>query len=309
MQNFLELWTQYNVFIINWLIITVVVLIGFVVFFAGVRPQSMPEGGTQISADLENTLKKLIEQQGPGKSSGSDSTSASGEGAASGASEASSPSSVSSAEVEELKAQIEAKEKQIQELQSAQTAAASGSGDGGQLQERIKELEARLSEYEIIAEDIADLSFYKEENQKLQKEIDEMKKKGVGAIPAASAPQPEIVAAPPPAAAPAPDPAPAPAAAAPPPQPEVVQAPPPAPAAEKAEASVSDDNPDVSEIASAPIDDDLMKEFAAAVESQKAASSAPEEPTTAKSEDAQPSPPTDENAQLLNQFEDFVKKS
>lgn len=39
------------------------------------------------------------------------------------------------------------------------------------LESRIKELEAKLSEYEIIAEDIADLTRYKDENTQLKKKI------------------------------------------------------------------------------------------------------------------------------------------
>jgi galactitol-specific phosphotransferase system IIB component len=42
------------------------------------------------------------------------------------------------------------------------------------LENRIRELEAKLSEYEIIAEDIADLSRFREENIQLKKKISEL---------------------------------------------------------------------------------------------------------------------------------------
>jgi len=42
------------------------------------------------------------------------------------------------------------------------------------LEGRIRELEAKLAEYEIIAEDIADLSRYKDENIRLKKKISEL---------------------------------------------------------------------------------------------------------------------------------------
>lgn len=324
MQDFLDFWTRYNVHIINWLLVAVFVLVGFVIYFISFGTQTHPEGGSAISPDLENTLKKILDQQVSGKGTGS-SLGESKEGESSGSEGSSSPA------VAELQAQLAEKEKQIQEIKEKATAQASGSTAGGnddsQLQERIQELESRLSEYEIIAEDIADLSFYKEENQKLQKEIDEHKKGG-------------FVAAAAPALAPTIDPAPASVLSTPEPlPPEPVKAPEPAPAmtatpvaavpvqekitpessAPTAEVAAPplDDTDVTNELVGAPIDDDLMKEFAAAVESQKATSqseAAPSEPATSLDttavEAVQAVPPdTDENAKLLNQFEDFVKKS
>ncbi len=298
MQEFLELWTRYNVFIINWLLVTIFVLVGFVIYFAGFRTQAHPEGGGQISPDLENTLKKLLDQQALGKTAAPTSA---GEGATAEGATPDAETAAPSPAVAELQAQIVEKEKVIQELQT-KAAAGGVAGDEGQLQERIKELEARLSEYEIIAEDIADLSFYKEENQKLQKEVDEMKKGSFVAAAPTAAPAPET--APQPVAEAAPTPTPAP----------VVDPAPVSPVqATSAPAAEPDDG---SELVGAPIDDDLMKEFAAAVESQKSttqeastAAPAPEQAATPPTENANPAPPTDENAQLLNQFEDFVKKS
>ena len=51
------------------------------------------------------------------------------------------------------------------------------SGDTLVLEEKIKDLEARLSEYSIIEDDIADLSFYKEETLRLQDEVKTLKEK------------------------------------------------------------------------------------------------------------------------------------
>ena len=127
-------------------------------------------------------------------------------------------------------------EKLTQQLDKLRSEAASmPAGEGGDttgLKAKLEELQARLAEYEIIEDDIADLSLFKEENARLKAEIEKLKS-SLSAAPAASAPV---------AAAPAPPP-PAPAAA---------------PAAEKSQGFELDPN------------DDVMKEFAAAVSVQKA---------------------------------------
>jgi hypothetical protein len=136
------------------------------------------------------------------------------------------------------------------------------------LESKVKDLEARLAEYEIISEDIADLSFYKEENIRLQNELMALKN---GEAPA------DAVVAAPEAAEAAPltaDGALAPDAA--PPVAEVIP-----------------------EAAPAAAEDDIMKEFAKAVEEQKAPTT--EAPAAAKTDQT-------ENADLMNQFENFVKK-
>lgn len=335
MQNILEFWTHHNISIISWLIISILLLTGLVVYYmAFVAEPQEASGGAQISADIENTLKKLLENQPAGPAAGAAPASVA---SADKVPQAEPSGEGDSAQIDAVKAQVEEKQKRIAELEAqiatnaaAATAAvaaaaaeapAAAAGNGAQLQERMKELEARLSEYEIIAEDIADLSFYKEENRKLQKELDELR--GSSSAPAAPVPttaeaeQAPVsladapasaapVQEPAPAAAepvPAPEPTPAPAAAEAPalslvPEPTVsepvaVQPATAEPAAPVAEAATAPTTPPADE---SPIDDDLMKEFAAAVESQKTGNE-PQKPTT------------DENAQLLNQFEEFVKKN
>lgn len=51
-------------------------------------------------------------------------------------------------------------------------------------QKRIEELQARLAEYEIIEDDIADLSRFKLENAELKAKIERLKMRGAGAAPA-----------------------------------------------------------------------------------------------------------------------------
>lgn len=50
-----------------------------------------------------------------------------------------------------------------------------GATDNTELEKKIKELQDKLAEYEIIEEDIANLSFYKNENAKLKDELQKLK--------------------------------------------------------------------------------------------------------------------------------------
>ena len=74
-------------------------------------------------------------------------------------------------------------------------AAEGGGGDAGGSKEhleRISELEAKLAEYEVLEDDIADLSLYKEENARLKTELDRLKGGGApSAEEAAEVPEPE----------------------------------------------------------------------------------------------------------------------
>jgi GrpB-like predicted nucleotidyltransferase (UPF0157 family) len=79
--------------------------------------------------------------------------------------------------MESLKKELESRAHIIEELQ-AQVAAAKGSDNSGDLLAKIKNLEGKLAEYEIIEDDIADLSNFKEENARLQKELEALKRGG-----------------------------------------------------------------------------------------------------------------------------------
>jgi hypothetical protein len=69
--------------------------------------------------------------------------------------------------------ELQVKDSEIQNLKGG-----SGNQEKAKLEEKIKDLESRLAEYEIISEDIADLSRYKDENVKLKKEIEMLKSNG-----------------------------------------------------------------------------------------------------------------------------------
>lgn len=80
-----------------------------------------------------------------------------------------------------LKEQVSILEKEVKEKTKLIDNSGGGAGDE-KLQEKIKELEAKLAEYSIIEEDISDLSKYRQENEELRHRINE-----VTGLPAAEA--------------------------------------------------------------------------------------------------------------------------
>lgn len=333
MAKFLHFFTQYNTIIIEVLVALVLGLMIFLVFqnIFG-KKETMDHGEhVPLPADLENTLKKVLENipQAPAASSGNAGVD---------------PALLAArnAELEKLRLEIAAKEKELaaEKARAAQAAsagapaaAANAEAQNG-LSAKIKDLEARLAEYEIISEDIADLSFYKEENARLQAEL-KQSKGGAGTEVATPPPTaaPETISVPPenaPAAAPQLEsvtPTPEPAAT------SVTPEPPPAAAAviqtESAPAAgiaLDNSQPPPAGTQDGPVnvtEEDLMKEFAAAVAEQKSATSDEGKVaqvggtnTVATSNDASAGtsaaapPPANLNdeSQLMNQFENFVKK-
>ena len=88
-------------------------------------------------------------------------------------------------QVHSLKKELASRDEELKAMKA--------SGGGGAMPEeaaklttRLKELESKLAEYEILEDDIADLSLYKEENTRLRSELDKMK--GGGGPPINAAP-------------------------------------------------------------------------------------------------------------------------
>ncbi len=308
LDHFLDFWSHYNQTIIQSLIVVTLLFIVALIFITLFGNKSEDSGGASIgvSPELEKTLQKMLENQT--KAAVFDFSKSPDASVPSNIAEdgAVSPAGAEVlVQLEKLKAEMAKKESQIKELNTKLSEAASQStkelkveGGNSELEAKIKELEARLAEYDIISEDIADLSRYKEENEKLKTDLAALKGGGSAggnvppqAPPAASAPPTQAPPeAPPQAAAAAPQtPAVEPAAEVAAPQPTPAA---PAPSAEEMAAIVATD---------ATIDDDLMKEFAAAVEGQKAATQAAAQP-------AAPAPASAENEDLMGQFENFVQK-
>lgn len=218
--------------------------------------------------------------------------------------------SESQKKIEVLQAQLATAETKAAEAQASASAAPAPAAGGADpaMEAKLRDLEARLAEYEIISEDIADLSRYREENDKLKAELEALKAQGGSSAPPAAPVSQEPVA----AAAPAPEPVPEiPAEPETPPAPTPVEEEVAAPdlsaldvdaAALIAEAEAT---PTEAPASAELIDEELMREFAAAVEGQKALDKVGEK---AGDGSTQAEKKSDENAELMNEFENFVTK-
>ncbi|MNK12079.1 hypothetical protein D3C87_301360 [compost metagenome] len=340
-EQFLLFWNRHNIHIIEGLLAIIVVLSLLQAYrlFFGKKSGSDNEnasGSGLDAAQLEKTLQKILAAQQGGKHDGHGRTSnddvsmevdmnevdaALGEDkdeakatptAASGEADAKIVQELAALKqsLAERQKTIETLQEQVKKAAEAPVAAAveavapgMSAAEKNAFDEKIRDLEARLAEYEIISEDIADLSKYKDENESLKAQVDSLRSSG-GAAPAT--PAEEAPAAPVAAAEPAPSVEPEPTTT--PEEPAAAAA-----ATTSSEAmSEADLAAIVNDIKPAPseepatdlIDDELMKEFAMAVEGQKALEGAaekagPGDQATKKSDDTE---------KLMDEFENFVNK-
>lgn len=290
---FLELLTRHNTLIIQVLVTIVLVISAFVIYriyVAGDAAEGEAGAGTQ---HLEKTLQKFLEMQSASgaKTESSAATTAGGGGDVEKLRE----------EILQHRAAIKEKDEKIAALESQAGNAAGGisAEEKAKYEAKIHDLEQRLAEYEIIAEDIADLARYREENIKLKEELQKLKDGGGAtavAVPAAE-PATEAPAAPPESA---PQPTAEVAAA---PTEEVVAAS-AEPAAPVAEPTPAAENTAVAAATTETpaVTDELMAEFEAAVVQQKETSA---EPQAVPGQEI----PEEERKRMLDDFESFVKKS
>ncbi|MGZ3773120.1 MAG: hypothetical protein ACXVCY_18435 [Pseudobdellovibrionaceae bacterium] len=315
-ENFLSFWSQHNIGIIEGLIGLIIVfslLLSYRAFFSKGSGIESSDGHGLDTTQIEKALQKILDNQNQVQGS-------SHSAKASQAAEdlgmnvdldgmEKEPLGSNSEEVTQLRVAMNESQKKIETLQlqlqeALQKAAelsegndsgAASAGDAKQTEElknKVSDLESRLAEYEIISEDIADLSRYRDENEQLKKELENIKASGS----ASSVTSPAAPAAP--AAGSDANVAPEPAAVSQPLLSEAeisAMASPPPEAAPAAESSVLD----------SLIDDELMKEFAAAVEGQKAAGSKIANKMAANKAAAEAAKDADK---LMDEFENFVTK-
>lgn len=324
-ENFLSFWSHHNTAIIEGLVALIIISSLYLAFrslFAK-RGGDGDFAGAHVEVDtskIEKTLQKILDNQAKSAKAGQAAKSTKAKAAAAEdmgmdidlddlessalgeeadqmtnqstalLSEAS-PAAIaeSPAEVAQLKLSLAESQAKIEELLAqlaAQPSANTGAGISAEekeaFQNQIQDLEARLAEYEIISEDIADLSKYREENEQLKLELSQALAKSGASPAAAAAPTPE------PALEPAPVEAPTPS--------EPIEEPP----------ADTEGAPATEENSAELIDEELMREFAAAVEGQKAAAAAAKE-TPAESNPAD-APVADEAEKLMTEFENFVSK-
>lgn len=271
LEKFIQFVVHNNALIIQGLVGGIVLLVLFLAYRSFVAAKDTEIhgaahlGGGASLGELEEALKKILEK-------------ANAVPQASAVAGANPEQGALLEKIDSLKRELEVKQVELEQAKAVAPAAgasadpAAGAGMSSEeksaLESQLKELQARLSEYEIISEDIADLSFYKEENAKLKKEMDSLKQGGASAAPAAAAPAPvaatpvAVVEPPPP---PAPEPAPAPEPKA---EPEIV-----------GKSKATDEAP--AAVPEVVVDDDIMKEFEAAVAAQKSGGLAAPEPAKA----------------------------
>lgn len=155
------------------------------------------EGSGRSSADdldigaIETAMKRVLAAQGVVGVAGAShaATAATNVSSNSGAA-SSTPSTVDPTNTAQLAEALKERDTKVQELAreidrlttevATSKSASGGAGEGGggkvaELQTKIEELQARLSEYEIIEDDIADLSLFKEENAQLKSELETLK--------------------------------------------------------------------------------------------------------------------------------------
>jgi len=181
--------------VIEWLFLGILCLVA-AYLYRSLRHGAGDEASSSSQlAEIEKALKRVLDQV-PGPRA-TEPTAVEGEDSAEPAAEGAAPAvsaedaAVRAAELAQVrKERDEAQLKlaqaanQIAELKSAVVAApaagASGasSADAKVMESRVRELEGKLSDYEIIADDIANLSLYKSENARLKDELNRLKSGG-----------------------------------------------------------------------------------------------------------------------------------
>ncbi len=177
-------------------LIVLILFLGIVFLWRMLSEKPQTASSNLDVTTLEATLKKLITQAQAVTSSagvsGVGGVGATGAGASVGAGGL----NLDPASTAKLQNLLAEREKAIADLQTSLAEAKKAVKDNGQgehalalleIQNKVRDLEARLAEYSIIEDDIADLSMYKEENVRLKRELQELRS-GAGPAPAATAP-------------------------------------------------------------------------------------------------------------------------
>lgn len=184
-ESFLQYWTAHNESIIQWLLLTIVLLTIMILSRLILGKPSDQFASIDVSSKpLNETLGKILEETAAMKSQLATGVtvaagSASGGGGSGASAGGSAGGGAGSVEFENAKAEVEKKEKEIAALKVQLQDMPKG-GDATQYLSKIKELEGKLSEYEILEDDIADLSLFKEENARLKTELEALKGQAQG---------------------------------------------------------------------------------------------------------------------------------
>ena len=167
MESFLSLFVFNSTSVVSFLVIAITVIVVFLLVFNQKSPESVVRSEIDGHDNVEGALRRVL-----GEQRWAQNASASGDGA--------SPEAL-----QELEKEVLAKDRTIADLNKQLTQSGGTAGEStlspsspaeqDELMNRISELEGRLEEYEIIEDDIADLSLYKAENDKLKEELQRLK--------------------------------------------------------------------------------------------------------------------------------------
>lgn len=162
------------------LIVTVLMLVRSVMEDRQAEKKSDKSGDLDaktLNTAIEGAMKKVLADKGiQGAIAGAAGASVAGGGAAGPeATELKKSLSEKEAKIAALMTDIEALKVAADKVQPTADGGVAHGVDIGALQAKLAELQAKLAEYEIIEDDIADLSMYKEENKKLKAELTTLK--------------------------------------------------------------------------------------------------------------------------------------
>lgn len=172
LENSLYYVTHHSESIIQWLFLMILIL-GAVVAARGLFRRASAEApastaGAVPSAELQSFMQKVLEQTAKLESVAVGNLS---------------PGDAAQLDVhvQALKKDLATRDEELAKLRAG--GEIKTSGDAHLLGGRIKELEAKLAEYEILEDDIADLSLYKEENARLRADLEKAKSAAPPATP------------------------------------------------------------------------------------------------------------------------------
>lgn len=175
--HFLKLYQDNITTVIEVLFISILVGVTLILFFSVFRKKSKDMDSEQLS-QIEETLKKVLDRTSVTIQGAPDSVVEEKQDE-----ETERPSEMrgelnkAKEQAEQLQGLLSDKDQELKKLKESLAAAQKksvGGENATQMQAKIDELEGKLLEYEIIEEDIADLSFYKEENSRLKRQIETM---------------------------------------------------------------------------------------------------------------------------------------
>jgi hypothetical protein len=141
--------------------------------------ETSPSNNSNLDLEsIESAMKRVLSTQVPSASypSAAPSVNNGGPDLSAALSEREAKISALQNELEKSKAEAAERAKHLEAKAAVAGSITTAGGEDPAVKVRIAELEARLAEYEVIEDDIADLSRFKEENSKLSTEVEDLRK-------------------------------------------------------------------------------------------------------------------------------------